>query len=199
MIKSTSGKGQGRCLRAVAVLILLLTGLAACQGGSGDQEDQADASPSASGMVAAERVANCAGFRSEAAAQFLDVPAGEIKDESADIYDKLRSCSFVSSTDDTKRVTFSLRRDDTIEEAADEMAQFRGHLGVADKALGGESGAASNAAPYEDIPNLGDEAVWARVNGTLNVREGNVSIQVAFPEDRAEQERLAALVVAGLH
>ncbi len=202
MIKSTPGNGRGRRRAALARgggLILLLTGLAACQGGSDDQEGEAGSQPSASGMVAAERVANCAGFTSEAAAQFLDVPAGEIKDESADIYDKLRSCSFASSTDDTKRVTFSLRRDDTIEEAADEMAQFREHLGVADKALGGEGGATSNAAPYEEISDLGDEAVWASVNGTLNVREGNISLQVEFPEDRGEKERLAALVIAGLH
>jgi hypothetical protein len=201
MINSQPGNGRGPCRAALARgggLMLLLTGLAACQGGSGEQGGEAGSQPTASGMVAAERVANCAGFTSEAAAQFLGVPAGDVKDESADIYDKLRSCSFASSTDDTKRVTFSLRRDDTIEEAADEMAQFREHLGVADKALGGETGAASNAPPYEDIPSLGDEAVWARVNGTLNVREGNVSIQVAFPEDRAEQKRLAALVVAGL-
>jgi hypothetical protein len=189
---SDAGRAARTALLRGAGLTLLVIGLAACSGDQGGE-----AASTAGGMVAAERVANCAGFTAETAAKFLGVPAADVKDQSADVYAKLRSCDFVSS-DDSKRISFSLRRDDSVEEAADEMATFRGHLGVGTEALDRATGTASDAAPYEEVPDLGEEAVWARVNGTLNVREGNVSIQVLLPQDRAEQQRLAALVVAGL-
>lgn len=190
-----AGRGRRTVMLRGGGLTLLLFALAAC---SDNQGGEAGAPPGTGGMVAAERAANCAGFTAEAAAQFLGVPADDVKDESADIYDKLRSCIFVSSSDGSKQINFALRQDDSVEEAADEMASFREHLGVGTEALDRVTGTETDAAPYEEVPDLGAEAVWARINGTLNVREGNVTIQVLFPEDRAEQQRLAGLVVAGL-
>jgi hypothetical protein len=210
-------KGGGRHADIPAsVLVLCMLLLAGC-GGSGDQSGgggttipqvQAEATPppapaapppaAAGGMIATERVASCAGFTTASAAQFLGVPAADIKDLSADIYDKLRSCGFTSTTDRSKRVSFSLAIADSAKEAIEDMAVFREHLGVGQSALGGVTGTGADATPYETVANLGDEAVWARINQTLNVRLGNVTIQVAFPEDRAAQEQLAALVVKGL-
>lgn len=148
------------------------------------------------GVIPAEKVKACAGFSAETAAGLLGVPAGQLVDRSSDVYDKLRSCSFLDPKQPGVGVTFSLRRDDSVEDAAQEMASFRDHLGVAQRVLP-EPGGSSQAAA-EEVPGLGDEAVWARVNGTLNVREGNVTIQVAQPADRELQKRVAEEVLAGL-
>jgi hypothetical protein len=77
------------------------------------------------------------------------------------------------------------------------MAVFRDHLGVA-RAVLPDAGDATKGAPVEEIAGLGDEAIWARVNGTLNVRWGNVTIQVSLPDDRDVQRRIAEKVLEGL-
>lgn len=192
---------------AAPLLVVAFAAQAGCGGGPVDDGGAAgggkagvarEAGTGGGGMVAAERVANCAGFTAETAAEILGVPAAEVEDESTDLYDKLRNCSYASRQDSAKRVNFSLRRDDSIEEAADEMDVFRSHLGTAQGALAGVTGEEAKGAPYEEVPGLGDEALWAPINGTLNVRRGNVSIQVSLPDDREAQEKVAERVVAGL-
>ena len=175
--------------------LFCVAGLAACPSGSDGGASGTDTKPAASGMVAIEKVKACAGFTSGTAAGFLGVPEATVVDQSSDIYEKLRSCSFEDK--DGTYLAFSLRYDDSVEEAAQEMAVFRGHLGVARQALP-DAGDASKGAPVEEIGGLGDEAVWARVNGTLNVRSGNVTIQVSMPEDRDVQRRIAEKVLEGL-
>jgi hypothetical protein len=199
---------RGAAITAGATVLIALA-LAGC-GGSGEQSGgtgtssvpapAATSTPTAaaSGMIAPQRVAGCAGFTAAAAAQLLGVPVADIKDASSDIYDKLRSCTYASTADSTKQVSFTLAVADSVREATDDMAVLRGHLGVGQRALGGVTGSGAEATPFEEVAKLGDEAVWARLNKTLNVRVGNITVQVAFPEDRAAQEQLARSVVAGL-
>jgi hypothetical protein len=118
-------------------------------------------------------------------------------DQSSDIYEKLRNCSFADKEHPGSYLTFSLQREESVEEAARQMAIFRDHLGVAREVLP-DVGDSTKGAPVEEIAGLGDEAVWARVNGTLNVRAGNVTIQVSLPEDRDTQRRIAEKILEGL-
>jgi hypothetical protein len=148
-------------------------------------------------VISTEKVKACAGFTPQTAATLLGVPAAGIVDQSSDLYEKLRSCSFVDPKNPKTQLTFSLRRDDSVEEAAEEMASFRDHLGVARQVLPGAEGSTKEPAAQE-IPGLGDEAVWTRINGTLNVREGNVTIQVSRPEDREVQKKVVEKVLEGL-
>jgi hypothetical protein len=175
--------------------VICVVGLGACTSGSGGSASGTGAKPATSGLVAIEKVTACAGFTPETAAGLLGVPAATVVDHSSDIYEKLRSCSF--EDEDGTYLTFSLRHDDSAEEAAQEMAVFRDHLGVARQVLP-DAGDASKGAPVEEVAGLGDEAVWARVNGTLNVRSGNITIQVSLPEDRDVQRRIAEKVLEGL-
>ena len=112
---------------AFAAVLVGCGGRATDGGGASGQGKEAGRGD---GMVAAAKVASCAGYTTEVAAQVLNVPAAEIEEKSQDLYEKLRSCSFVSSQDATRRVEFSLRRDDSVEKATDEMDVFRSHLGT---------------------------------------------------------------------
>lgn len=47
---------------------------------------------------------------------------------------------------------------------------------------------------YSDI-NIGDEAVWTDVNGTLTVRKDRISIQIELPEGKMEQVKVAGALV----
>jgi hypothetical protein len=182
------------------VVALYLAGLIGCtsapEGGGGVEKASKRSTP-VSGIIPAEKVEACAGFTPQTAAFLLGVSAAGIVDQSRDIYDKLRSCIFVDPEDPLSGLAFSLRRDDSVEEAAAEMATFREHLGVARQVFHGAEGSTEGAA-VEEIPGLGDEAVWTRVNGTLDVRFGNIMIQVSRPEDRATQKRVAALALVRL-
>ena len=187
--------------RTWAMALLCLGGLSGCTSGPGGAAGGGEAGKSAGsstggGVIAAEKVKTCAGFTPETAASLLGVPAAGIEDHSNDLYEKLRSCTFADPKRSEARLSFSLRRDDSVEEAAEEMATFREHLGVARQVLPDAEG--SKGAAVQEIAGLGDEAVWARVNGTLNVREGNVTIQVSLPEDREAQKRVAEKVLEGL-
>lgn len=144
-------------------------------------------------------MAGCAGFTAARAAAFLGVPAADIKDASTNLYEKLRMCSFASTQEDGRTLLgLSLRRDDSIEEATLEMARLRENAGLAQGVIAGATTQDAKGPAYEEIAGLGDEAIWTQVNGTLNVRKGNVAIQIMAPSDRDAQKRLAEQVVAGL-
>jgi hypothetical protein len=192
-----SGKGPTWVL-----VLLCLVGLDGCTsppgGNAGAKGQPAKSGKAVNGeVIPVEKVKACAGFTPETAAALLGVPAAGIVDQSSDIYEKLRSCSFVDPGKPGTQLTFSLRRDDSVEEAAEEMASFRDHLGVARQVLPGAEGSAKEPA-VQEIPGLGDEALWVRINGTLNVREGNVTIQVAQPEAREAQKKVVEKVLEGL-
>jgi hypothetical protein len=184
------------------LVLLCLAGLGGCTSGPGGQGSGSGARKSekaatAGGVIPVEKVKACAGFTPETAAALLGVPAAGIVDRSADLYEKLRSCTFLDPKNPSTLLTFSLRRDDTAEEAKEEMVSFRDHLGVARQSLPGVEGSTKEPA-VQEISGLGDEALWVRINGTLNVREGNVTIQVAQPEDREAQKKVAEKVLEGL-
>jgi hypothetical protein len=183
--------------------LFCLGGLGACTsspggnaGGRG-QPGKGEKATTAGGVIPAERVKTCAGFTPETAATLLGVPAAGIVDRSADLYEKLRSCTFLDPKNPSTLLTFSLRRDDSVEEAKEEMVSFRDHLGVARQSLPGAEGSTKEPA-VQEISGLGDEALWVRINGTLNVREGNVTIQVSQPGDRDVQKKVAEKVLEGL-
>jgi hypothetical protein len=50
----------------------------------------------------------------------------------------------------------------------------------------------------QPIDGLGDEAYGTPVNNSLNVRVGNVIVQVVAPEDTDVKRRVAERIVAGL-
>jgi hypothetical protein len=183
-------------LGAAAALVALVAG-AACSSSPATRKEGESRSAAVGGVIPVEKVKTCAGFTAETAGTLLGVPPTAIEDHSSDVYDKLRSCSYVDSKNPGTSVTFSLRRDDSVQEAADEMASFRDHLGVARGVLPA-NGASAKEPPFEEVPGLGDEAVWTRVNDTLNVRLGNVSIQVSGPPGLEAQRRVALKVLEGL-
>jgi hypothetical protein len=190
------GKGPGWVLAVFC--LATLGGCTSGPGGAGGGEaGQSGKAATGGGAISAEKVKTCAGFTAETAATLLGVPAAGIVDHSSDLYEKLRNCSFVDPKNPEARLSFSLRRDDSVKEAAEEMVSFREHLGVARQVLPGAGDSAKGPA-VQEIPGLGDEAVWVRVNGTLNVREGNVTVQVSLPEDRETQKRVAQRVLEGL-
>lgn len=182
-------------------LLLVVAALAACGREPASQVggDAAARAPAASATVPPEKVAGCAGFTGERAAAFLGVPAADVKDASTNLYAELRMCSFSSTQEDGRTLLgFSLRRDASIEEATLEMARLRENVGLAQGVIADTTKPDAKGPAYEEIRGLGEEAIWTQVNGTLNVRKGNVSIQVMSPSDRDAQKRLAEQVVAGL-
>lgn len=196
MKQTRRGRAGTRGLGVAAALGALVAG-AACSSGPATRTKGETWPAPAGGVISVEKVKTCAGFTVETAGALLGVPPTAIVDESNDVYDKLRSCSYADSKSPATSVTFSLRRDDSVQEAAEEMASFRDHLGVARGVLP-SNGASSKEPAFEEVPGLGDEAVWTRVNDTLNVRLGNVAIQVSSPPGQEAQKRVAEKVLDGL-
>ncbi|MBE0618558.1 MAG: hypothetical protein IH608_11635, partial [Proteobacteria bacterium] len=121
------------------------------------------------GVLAGLDPAQCGGFSAADAAAILEVPAGGLTRRVEQVHGSLWSCSFAAK--DGKQVLFSIEVAKGAAEAAEDMEQYRNHLGD----------------NYSDLMGLGDEGVWTEVNQTVTYRKQNVTIQVQQPPEKIPQ------------
>jgi hypothetical protein len=130
-------------------------------------------------------VAGCDKFTVADAAEFLGLPAGALKDKSQDISDQSRWCIYSDAQDPRKGVTFTVEREESVNDAVIAFQQFRDHVGVAVGVLGEAGDKAHN------VEGLGDEALWTPVPGGVYARKGRYSVQVNGPSPRRPRAPLA--------
>ncbi len=135
---------------------------------------------------------NCVGFTAADAAKILGVPAANLTARSEEVYETLRMCSFTPKNG--KGLSFSIAVAKSAKDAKSDMEQLRSHLETAAGTAPFKDKLPKGA--YSDISGLGDEAVWTDVNSTLNVRKGNITIQVITPSDKMVQIKIAEAVLA---
>ena len=149
------------------------------------------------GMVSPLAVAACGGFTVEDTASILGVSASELEDRSEDSSENLRLCSFWHS-ESMEGVSFYLSVSDSVARAVDEMEQGRGMAGFAQTTIDQTTGTESQEEALEGVEAIGEEAYFMEVNGTLNVRVGNIQIQVLPMEDREQMKEVGRIVATGL-
>jgi len=172
----------------IAALLLLAVVLTACSRSE---------SPTTAGggtVYSAEQV-SCALFSVDDAAAVLGVPAADIKAYAQELYPGNQDCSFNGGGLD-KLVSFNLSLAPSSEEAATDMAQYRGHLEIARGVKPFKDDLADGA--YSEVEGLGDEALWTAVNGTLSVRKENFSLQITLPKVRDLQRGIAEKILSRL-
>lgn len=142
----------------------------------------------ASGKLYTLDMKNCAGFSTQDAATILGTSAANITPEISSLYEGFWMCSYGAPNDYTNFISFSVGISKSAEEAADYMEQLQNNLGIAKEVIPGED---QSTGPYMMIPGIGDEAFWTDVNGTLNARKGNITLQVILPDDVEKQKEVA--------
>lgn len=195
----------------VSFALVAVLCLGAC-GGGGEQEDasssgatggaggDAATSAPASGLVAAERIEACAGIDAAAAAEILGVAAADLTEFIGLEAETptLRTCGFRGRQNPMMAVGFYLQTLSSVEEAVARMESERENLRMAAGMIGAVTKDADEQAPVQPIDGLGDEAYGTPVNNSLNMRVGNVIVQVVAPEDTDVKRRVAERIVAGL-
>jgi len=78
------------------------------------------------------------------------------------------------------------------------MEQGRGMASVAQTTIDRATGTESQEEALENAEELGEEAYFMEVNGTLNIRVGNVQIQVLPMEDQEQMKKVGRIVSMGL-
>jgi hypothetical protein len=139
-------------------------------------------------------VEHCAGFTAEDAASFLGVEAAQIKESSQPLGDDGNWCTFSRADDSSVAVTFTVKREESRDAAAEEFAQFAEHAGVAAGVLGDKGDKGDKA---HTVADLGDEAIWSPVPGILVVRAGRYSLQVNAPSKEETQIGIARRLLEG--
>jgi hypothetical protein len=182
------------------VTLCLLT-VCGCSGPSNDQKTSGEASSGGSATtVYSMDVANrCAGYGASQAAEFLAVPAAVIEPRFEQVTPTTRGCGFVYRADPTRVVTFSITREDSVDEAKDSFASYRDTVTISSRVQQSATGDKPAEGAYVDILGVGDEAVWSHTNGSLTARRANLTIMVMRPDDRKQQAAVAQKVIAGLH
>ena len=182
----------------VALCVLILCG---CKGASNTQKNSGVASSGQSPTtVYPMEVANrCAGFGASQAAEFLAVPAGEIEPRFEQVTPTTRGCGFLYRGDPSRVVSFSITREDSIDEAKHSFASYRDTVTIGSRVQQSATGDKPAEGAYVDILGVGDEAVWSHTNGSLAVRRANLTIMVMRPDDRKQQAAVAQKVIGGLH
>jgi hypothetical protein len=179
-------------------LLAALVACASCGGETGRDAGGPQAATSAGGLVFGRDVlARCGGFGPEQAAGFLGVDAAGVSEASQAISPSLQSCTFSRTDDESRRLTFTISHENTVEDATTSFAQMRDTLPIA-AATQKAAGVESDDSALIDIMGLGDEALWTSVNGALTARLGNLTIIVMEPSDRPAQIKVAEAIVAGL-
>jgi hypothetical protein len=149
------------------------------------------------GMVATAAVTACGGFTLEDAASVLGVAASELEDRSESSSEQLRLCSFMKPGS-TEGVGFYLSVSGSIERAIAEMEQGRGMAGFAQQTIDQATGTESEQPALQSAEDIGEEAYFMEVNGTLMVRVANVQIQVFHMQDPEQMKQVGRMVAAGL-
>jgi hypothetical protein len=86
-------------------------------------------------------------------------------------------------------VTFTVEREESVNDAVIAFQQFRDHVGVAVGVLGEAGDKAHN------VEGLGDEALWTPVPGGVYARKGRYSVQVNTPSDEQMQIKIAKRIL----
>ncbi|MDD3448363.1 MAG: hypothetical protein PHF72_04960 [Gammaproteobacteria bacterium] len=178
-----TGRARAGAAVRLAVLPLALI-LGACSG-----------STSPGGAVYTAEQVSCALFSRDDAAAVLGVPAAAIRATAEELYAGNWDCGFNGGGPD-RLVGFNITLSPGVEEAAVDMARYRSHLETASGTRPFREGLAEGA--YSEVDGLGDEALWTAVNGTLAVRQGNLSLQIRLPKDRDVQVGMARRILAPL-
>jgi hypothetical protein len=185
---------NSRLLVCVAVVALMV----GCGTTRSGEELPGAAAGRSGAVVDPAKIEACAGFAPDAAAAIVGVPAADLESSNTLIHATLRVCSFQSRRQASKSLSFSLGWEANAEEAAVEMARLRENAGVARDAVGVVTGSSEQKPASHEIPGIGDEAVYVRINDTVNVRVANVIVQVNNAPDLEAQKKVAQLVVSGL-
>ncbi len=188
--------------RVMILLTAIAVAPAAC--GGGDQPSSSAATPAASssstpsgGLVSPESIKGCAGFTATKAAAILGVAAGEVSDESRD-QGVLRFCTYRLRNDQSKAVSFTLGRRESVAEATASLQSEREAMGGAQAAIDRVTKSPSSTPSSEDVQGIGDEAFYSALNGAIMLRVGNVLAQVMSPSDMGLKKRVAEEVARGL-
>ncbi|MEW8027269.1 MAG: hypothetical protein AB2758_22060 [Candidatus Thiodiazotropha endolucinida] len=148
-------------------------------------------------IVPRAAIAACGGFTIDDAASILDVPASQLEDRSETYSNKLNLCSF-QKQGSADGVGFYLSISDSVERAKAEMEQGRGMADLAQTTIDQLTGSESQEEALKNAESLGEEAYFMEVNGTLNIRVGNVQIQVFPMQDQQQMKRVGRMVAMGL-
>ncbi|MCU7802927.1 MAG: hypothetical protein KZQ96_06995 [Candidatus Thiodiazotropha sp. (ex Lucinoma borealis)] len=150
-----------------------------------------------SGMISDAAIAACGGFTIEDAASIMGLPASELEDRSEVYSSESSLCSFLRAGS-TEGVGFYLSVSNSIERAVAQMEQGRGMASFAQTTIDRATGTESKEEALENAEGLGEEAYFMEVNGTLNIRVGNVQIQVLHMEDQEQMKKVGRIVSMGL-
>ncbi len=181
--------------------VMLFVAVTGCGGGSPQGSASAGGGTASGkkggGIVDPARIEACAGVTAASVAAILGVPAAGVKLESNRPYEALLICAYTGTGGDVL-ASFSLTSEPTVEAQQESLVTERQNVGLAKGSIEGVTGKQDGKPASFEIPDLGDEAFWARVNGSLVMRVGNVHVQVMMPNDVEKQKQLARLVAAGL-
>ena len=183
--------------RLVTVCVLILC---ACNDASNGEKTSGTASSGGSGttVYSMDVVNRCAGYGASQAAEFLGVSAAEIVPQVAEVTPTTRGCTFTYRADQTRQVSFSISRDESIDDAKHSFASYRETVSIGSRVQQSATGEKPPEGPYVDILGVGDEAIWSHANGSLAARRANLTIMVMRPDDRKQQAAVAQKVIAGL-
>ena len=181
------------------LLTLCMLALCGCGGSSNDQKPSGEALSDGSATVySMEVVSRCAGFGGPQAAEFLQVPAGDIESRLDQVTPTTRGCTFTYRVDQTRQVSFSITREDSVDEAKHSFASYRETVSIGSRVRQSATGEKPAEGAYVDIFGVGDEAIWSHTNETLAVRRANLTIMVIKPDDKKQQAAVAQKVIASL-
>lgn len=185
-------------MRVVVTLCVVM--LCSCTDASNDQQASGGGSSSPSGatVYSMDVVNACAGYGASQAAEFLGVAAAEIEQVFAQVTPTTRGCTFAYRPDQTRQVSFTISRDESIDEAKHSFASYRETVSISSRVQQSATGEKPAEGAYVDILGVGDEAVWSHTNESLAVRHKNLTIMVMRPDDRKQQAAVAQKVLAGL-
>ncbi len=182
--------------------LAMAVALVGCGGSQEPREAARRADPEVgqqkTGNVDPAKIEKCGGFTADLAAGILGVPASQIKATNEPQSETLRICSFQAGSDWRKVVSFSLSSEPSADEAKASMATERENLGLAKSSIGAVTGSTDESAALEEIPGLGDEAFYTRVNETLVARVSNVRVQVMTAPNLEAYKQVAREVTRGL-
>jgi hypothetical protein len=184
-----------RTLATVGIVVLC-----GCRGASNDPPSSADNSPGPSPTIvySVDVVNACAGFGAAQAAELLAVAAADVEARSEQVTPTTRGCTFTYRGDETRQLSFSITREDSIDEAKHSFASYRETVSIGSQVQQSATGKQPEEGAYVDILGVGDEAIWSHTNGALAVRRANLTIMVLRPDDRKRQAAVAQKIMAGL-
>jgi hypothetical protein len=146
-----------------------------------------------------EVVNRCAGFGAAQAAELLGVAAADLEPRFEQVTPTTRGCTFTHRGDQTRQVSFSITREDSVDEAKHSFASYRDTVTMSSRAREAVMKEKPPEGAYVDILGVGDEAVWSHTNESLNVRLANLTIMVLRPDEKKQQVAVAQKVIENLH